>query len=437
MSVLINGTEYEFDINFYWINKSLDEKQQYIIPTTGNNDDEHSADLDLHCKSMYDIATTYNSQDVGVVAIILWYDSKVTTADTVHRTKVYFEIKMTELGCYRFSISVNDIRSKMYIDQYRNDTEIDRAAYNCFMDSKISVYFRADFIRMVIANRTVGNAIKNNRNYIHVFSNLDIISFGETKENPFALDTLFDSETKSKLCKSGFLLAHNVGSSNIKYYMNEYYENNFFMLSTCNKNTFELHRCFEDYIKIKCEPDCKTNHLIRIDPEVVFKEYEYFIRLILEINGYIKNTSILASEDGNTMTPIFFNLSELTDSVGSFIKCKSLNDNFIQIMTESYDYKILPDKQNFLINPYFKRRYYEIKDITPQQLSEYKRSNIKIGEYSIAFTKRELKYIKRHGEFKYYEDIFWPNKKVIIGTQPRGIYKNSIFIGNIPQPKPI
>jgi hypothetical protein len=414
MSVTINGTEYDFDINFYWINKSLDEKQQYIIPTTGNNDDEHSADLDLHCKSMYDIATTYNSQE-EVVNIILWYDSKVTTTNAIGRTKLHFITKMISLDCYKYSISVKDIRDIQYIDPYRNNTEIDRKVYDYLMGSNINVYFRADFIRMVIANRMVGEAIENNWDYIHVFSNLDIVSFGGTEENPFTLETLFDNETKSKLCDTGFLLAHNLKVPGRKY------ENNFFMLSTCNKITAELHRCYEDYIVIKCEPDRKTGRPIKIDSQVVYDRYKDILSVMLDLNNYITHYNTY-NNNKNVIPDKYRRIADNKTNLGSLNICSDIQDFVNDLMTYSIPYTINPEKQNNLKNPYKVNYYREHKNKSMDGLTPSEQ--------------RTMQICLNRSEFEYSQDIYWPHKKPIIGTKPRDIYDTLDWFGNTPVAKP-
>lgn len=172
-----------YTINLMWINKDLKEDDPYMIQP--KNKDVVEKYISAPC-----IWAIKNPDS----QVRLWYDSELTSQDSIDRTRSAIDIRMK--ACPKSApIVLRDIRELQHV---KDNPEV--------FSTKTPVYFRADLARVIAGYEEVQKA-KNN----FVYADFDV--------EPMRKKDLFDDLTKEKVSIYGMVMAH----SDVDHYENSFY----------------------------------------------------------------------------------------------------------------------------------------------------------------------------------------------------------------------
>jgi hypothetical protein len=164
---------FNYSINLVWINKDFNKEQLFIHPSK----DEQSLDrnfLDI----IFEWALANKDASVNV-----WFDSIFITDEAVKNTQLLIEKRWNQKTMA--PIFLKDIRS---IPKVREYAEV--------FSNKVTVFFRADLVRVIIALHAL---FYQDKPTFFVYADLDA--------KPMTAKELFDAETLQKLKTYGIVLA--------------------------------------------------------------------------------------------------------------------------------------------------------------------------------------------------------------------------------------
>lgn len=268
-----------YTINLFWVNKSRNNKYQYIFPTQIESSYEYGVSLrdkngcravekEIYEKFLSHIFEWAQKNPEGLVQV--WYDSEMTTKAALNRTRD----KIAETP--NTNIRLRDIRSLSMIQDKPN----------AFCHS-IPVYFRADLGRIIIGLNDLKEGVD-----LSIYTDFDI--------TPFSNEELFNVDTQFKLAKYGFVFGAE-GNGNIgapdEYFFRESYQNNpkqgqgalgnnFFIFSNkCNS----VDTAFTFYANLMLEKATANHTEMYKHPSLVYEQLPLIIMLIhyLEKRGDI------------------------------------------------------------------------------------------------------------------------------------------------------
>lgn len=168
------SAHYDYTINLMWINRKLNETQQYIYPAS--NEKELS-------KKFLNYIFKWASVNQSSI-VYLWFDSALTPPTAIKNTeKLITEYikKHQEIA----PIILRDVRKLPYV---KTNPEV-------FSD-KIPIFFRVDLLRVIAQVHDISVGITP----YFVYSDIDI--------NPLAQEEIFDKETTQKLQTFGIVMMY-------------------------------------------------------------------------------------------------------------------------------------------------------------------------------------------------------------------------------------
>lgn len=192
--------EYPYSVNLLWINEYENFDQQYIFP---ENDSKG-----LMENFLFNVMS-WAEMNPKKTLVNIWYDGGLISEEAVENTRKAIEL-YTQLLRIEAPILLKDIRSIAYIQSNPH-----------IINPKLSVYFRADLIRMVVLLDEV------------VSSGVSYALYSDIDNKAISHDLIYDDETLENLEDYGIVLAY------AKFYQ---YENSFQIISHHNKNLLEAIR---------------------------------------------------------------------------------------------------------------------------------------------------------------------------------------------------
>lgn len=188
-----------YSINVMWINReaSTDTEQRYIYPSNKDN----SFGLQF-----LNTIVTWAKKNPGAT-VNVWFDSTFTTVEALENTLVLIKQEIARYQGAMAKIELKDIR---LLKRVQKNPEV--------FSSEIPVFFRADLLRVVIAEES----LRNDKNSCFIYTDFDA--------KPMTKSELFDTKTLHNLDTYGFVMAYN--SNKLKF-------ENSFQMFTYNETLFK------------------------------------------------------------------------------------------------------------------------------------------------------------------------------------------------------
>lgn len=187
----------QYSINLMWINRQATIDQTYIYPSNNKNN--------FGLQFLDTIIMWSKKNPEGTIN--LWFDSSFTADKMIENTQLLINQKVAAHGSKIAKIELNDIRT---LTRVKKNPEI--------FSSEIPVFFRADLLRVIIAEEST----RQNRDLCFVYTDFDA--------KPMTKSQLFDNKTLENLDNYGFVVAD---------YPNKLKFENSFQIFTYNKQLFK------------------------------------------------------------------------------------------------------------------------------------------------------------------------------------------------------
>ena len=192
----------DYIINFVWLNKTLNKDQKYL---NSNKFEDYQTQL-------IDTLSGWHTLNKST-QIILWYDGLRTT-------ETMLKIVRESLNhAHVDNVTFRDVQSLERVQKYKD----------LFTEDKLSIYFRADIVRLIILYE-LAKSPQSPRFLIYSDLNVPPIGAGMNQKQR----VLFDDETIASLAVYGLVLATNKGG------LDRPYENAFYIIDKTNETMIDL-----------------------------------------------------------------------------------------------------------------------------------------------------------------------------------------------------
>ena len=271
-------------LHFMWVNKSLNQKQLYLLPS------KNEIALEKKLKRVFSWSLKLKSS----MEINLWYDSRTSSKSSIERTKKIINFKSIEKP-YLKSIKLRDIRTLALVEENPN-----------VFSEKISVFFRVDLLRIAV----LMEELEKDPNHIAVYSDLDVLALSYSE--------LFNEETCDYLKKFNIVMTKGRSS----------FENSFQIMSY-NKTLFQalrraiiqpsLSRAEKNYSGEKWQRGENIKNNVQSFEQSVYASfypffiYYYSLRSLLELDNPKENLDFGDLE----VKKIPYNIENLSDLIQS------------------------------------------------------------------------------------------------------------------------
>lgn len=254
-----------YTVNLMWINREFNPHQKYIIGSRWNQATDENPALwnDINKDTLLPVFK-WAQVTPPKAAVVLWYDSNHTSLQSIINTQLAIEEHARNHRSHA-PIKLKDIRTLKHVKKNPS-----------IFSSEYPVFFRVDLLRTIATVET----LEAGKTRHFVYSDLDI-------DKPLSQEKLFTPRVNRDIKKYGILLGAHTGSdSQSKKNPNDYYENQFHIVSKDDREAIHAIQHSIIDVSIARAYDRKDSYRKKFLGESVYSAYRNMFYYLYFLKGW-------------------------------------------------------------------------------------------------------------------------------------------------------